>query len=73
MSGDIEIRRVREAMSAAAGHDVRVLIARINERKRRCMPRIFDPGTQAEQSGPCAVGTHAEPMGSSSEEGLRTP
>ena len=44
-----EVRRVRAAMSDAAGHDVRRLIALINERRPQAAARIIDPGTEAEQ------------------------
>ena len=44
-----EVRRVRAAMSEATGHDVRALIAIINERRPRSAARIIDPGTEAEQ------------------------
>lgn len=44
-----EVRRVRHAMSAAAGHDIRKLIAMINERRQNVAHRIIDPGTKAEQ------------------------
>jgi len=44
-----EVRRVRSAMSKAAGHDVRSLIAKINERRPQSVARIIDPGTEAEQ------------------------
>lgn len=44
-----EVRRVRHAMSAAAGHDIRKLIAMINERRPEVAHRIIDPGTEAEQ------------------------
>ena len=44
-----EVRRVRHAMSEAAGHDIRKLIATINERRSEVAHRIIDPGTQAEQ------------------------
>jgi len=37
-------------MSEAAGHDVRRLIAAINERRTEAAARIIDPGTEAEQS-----------------------
>jgi len=36
-------------MSAAAGHDIRKLIAMINERRSEVAHRIIDPGTKAEQ------------------------
>jgi len=44
-----EVRRVRAAMSEAAGHDIRRLIAKINERRPQSAGRIIDPGTKAEQ------------------------
>ncbi len=44
-----EVRRVRHAMSAAAGHNIRKLIAMINERRPDVADRIIDPGTKAEQ------------------------
>jgi hypothetical protein len=45
-----EVRRVREQMSKAAGHDIRKLIAAINKRRDRVASRIIDPGTKAEQT-----------------------
>jgi len=45
-----EVRRVRHQMSEAAGHDIRKLIAAINERRDRVASRIIDPGTKAEQT-----------------------
>jgi len=44
-----EVRRVRAAMSEAADHDVRRLIAAINQRRPQSIERIIDPGTEAEQ------------------------
>ena len=44
-----EVRRVRQQMSAGAGHDIRKLIATINERREGVASRIIDPGTKAEQ------------------------
>ena len=44
-----EVRRVRQQMSEAAGHDIRKLIAAINERRDSVASRIIDPGTKAEQ------------------------
>lgn len=44
-----EVRRVRHAMSASVGHDIRKLIAMINERRPDVVHRIIDPGTKAEQ------------------------
>ena len=45
-----EVRRVREQMSQAVGHDIRKLIAAINKRRDRVESRIIDPGTKAEQT-----------------------
>lgn len=44
-----EVRRVRQQMSQDADHDVRKLIATINERRDSAASRIIDPGTKAEQ------------------------
>lgn len=44
-----EVRRVRQQMSEAAGHNIRKLIATINERRDSVASRIIDPGTKAEQ------------------------
>lgn len=44
-----EVRRVRQQMSEAAGHDIRKLIATVNERRDSVASRIIDPGTKAEQ------------------------
>ena len=44
-----EVRRVRNAMSQAVGHDVRKLAAMINMRRAEVADRIIDPGTKAEQ------------------------
>ena len=49
MNSYSEVRRVRAAMSEAAGHDVRRLFATINERRPQTAARIIDPGTEAEQ------------------------
>ncbi|QDU87089.1 hypothetical protein Pla175_04440 [Pirellulimonas nuda] len=49
MNSYSEVRRVRHAMSAAAGHDIRRLIAEINARRSEASHRIIDPGTKAEQ------------------------
>lgn len=48
MNSYSEVRRVRSAMSEAAGHDVRRLIEAINQRRPWAAARIIDPGTQAE-------------------------
>lgn len=44
-----EVRRVRQAMSEAAGHDVRKLAAMFNTCRAEVAERIIDPGMQAEQ------------------------
>ena len=44
-----EVRRVRDAMSESAGHDVRKLAAMFNEHRATVANRIIDPGTKAEQ------------------------
>lgn len=44
-----EVRRVRQQMSRDADHDIRKLIATINERRDSAASRIIDPGTKAEQ------------------------
>jgi len=44
-----EVRRVRQRMSQDANHDIRKLIATINERRDSAASRIIDPGTKAEQ------------------------
>jgi hypothetical protein len=50
-----EVRRVRQQMSDAVGHDIRALIAAINERRSQVVSRIIDPGTKAEQSDTTAA------------------
>ena len=54
-----EVRRVRQAMSAAAGHDIRKLIALINERRSEVAHRIIAPGTKAEQCDARGTTDHA--------------
>jgi len=49
MNSYSEVRRVRDAMSEAAGHDVRKLAAMFNARRAEVADRIIDPGTKAEQ------------------------
>ncbi len=44
-----EVRRVRKLMSERAGHDIRKLIASINERWLGDATETIDPGTMAEQ------------------------
>lgn len=58
MNSYSEVRRVRAAMSEAAGHDIRRLIATINKRRPHSAARIIDPGTDAEQ---CDRPQRAEP------------
>ncbi len=43
-----EVGRIPAAMSQAAGHDVRRLIAAINERRTEAGSHIIDRGTEAE-------------------------
>jgi hypothetical protein len=64
---DNEVHRVRDAMSTEAGHDIRVLIARINERKPSSASRIIDPGAQAEKCGVSVAGVLSEPAKSATE------
>jgi len=45
-----EIRRVRTEMLAKAGHDIRRLIAMINEKRSDYAARIINPGGEAERS-----------------------
>jgi len=54
-----EVRRVRERMSQTAGHDVRKLIAIINERRAGVESRIVDPGAKAEQCDSQRITDHA--------------
>lgn len=61
-----EVRRVRHAMSVAAGHDIRKLIAMINERRPDVAHRIIDPGTKAEQCDAHGAADHATSNGDSS-------
>ena len=60
-----ELRRVRHAMSVAAGHDIRKLIAMINERRPEVAHRIIDPGTKAEQCDATEPGLHGFANGES--------
>ena len=66
MNSYSEIRRVRHAMSAAVGHDIRKLIAKINERRSEVAHRIIDPGTKAEQCDARGAANNAVPYGESS-------
>lgn len=54
-----EVRRVRHEMSKAAGHDVRRLIAKINESRAKVAARIISPGAAAETIAPRKVGRSA--------------
>jgi len=65
MNSYSEVRRVRAAMSEAAGHDVRRLIATINQRRPQSVARIIDPGTEAEQSAAPASSTALPDRGQS--------
>ena len=49
MNRYLDIRRVRQEMSDAVGHDVRALVAAINKDRSLVAERIIDPGTEAEQ------------------------
>ena len=49
MNSYSEVRRVRKAISEAAGHDVRKLAALFNERRTQVADRIIDPGITAVQ------------------------
>ena len=48
MSSLSEVRKVRNAMSAAVGHDVRKLIAQLNAGREDVRARIISPGARAE-------------------------
>jgi hypothetical protein len=54
-----EVRRVRHAMSASVGHDIRKLIAKINEGRPDVVHRIIDPGTKSEQCDAHGAANHA--------------
>ena len=60
-----EVRRVRNAMSQAVGHDVRKLAAMINMRRAEVADRIVDPGTKAEQCDAHGAADHAVSDGKS--------
>ena len=49
MDSYTEVRRVRKEMSERAGHDVRALIASINDKWPDEAAHAIDPGTKAEQ------------------------
>ncbi|MEY3203674.1 MAG: hypothetical protein RLZZ21_5 [Planctomycetota bacterium] len=51
MNSLAEVRRVRKEMSKATGHDIRRLIAKINERRNMVAGRIISPGSAAETVG----------------------
>lgn len=50
MDSYTEVRRVRKLMSERAGHDIRTLIASINDKWPDEAARTIDPGTKAEQT-----------------------
>ena len=61
-----EVRRVRQAMSETAGHDIRKLAAMINANRAQVAERIVNPGAQDEVSDSQGVVDHEvsnrEPM-----------
>lgn len=61
-----EVRRVRKAMSEAAGHDVRKLAAMYNARRADVADRIIDPGTKAEKCDAHGAAGNAVSSGESS-------
>ena len=61
-----EVRRVRKAMSKAAGHDIRKLAAMFNARRAEVADRIIDPGTKAEQCDAHGAADNAVSDGKSS-------
>ena len=63
-----EVRRVRKEMSARAGHDIRRLIASINNRWPHEALLAIDPGTKAEQCDAHGAADHAVSDGRSSSE-----
>ena len=67
MNSYSEVRRVRHAMSAAAGHDIRKLIAIINEHRLEVSHRIINPGIKADQGDLCGPADSAVSSGESSE------
>jgi len=66
MNSYSEVRRVRDAMSEAAGHDVRKLAAMFNARRAEVADRIIDPGTKAEQCDAHRAADHTVSNGKSS-------
>jgi len=56
MDSYTEVRRIRELMSKRAGHDIRTLIASINEKWPDDAARAIDPGTKAEQCNAAVAG-----------------
>ncbi len=67
MNSYSEVRRVRHAMSAAAGHDIRKLIAMINEHRSEVVHRIINPVTKAEQCDAPGAADSEVSSGESSE------
>ncbi|MFT5524588.1 MAG: hypothetical protein ACI9G1_003404 [Pirellulaceae bacterium] len=61
-----EVRRVRKEMSERAGHDIRTLIASINNRWPDDASRAIDPGTKAEQCDARGAADNAISSGESS-------
>ena len=60
-----EVRRVRNEMSARAGHDIRILISSINARWPNEAAHTIDPGTKAEQCDAHGAADHAVSNGES--------
>lgn len=56
MDSYTEVRSIRELMSKRAGHDIRTLIASINDSWPDDAALAIDPGTKAEQCDAPAVG-----------------
>lgn len=65
MNSYSEVRRVRREMSAKARHNIRTLIASINDRWPDEASRTIDPGTKAEQSDAHGAADRAVPDGES--------
>ncbi len=59
-------------MSEAAGHDIRKLIAMINQRRPEVVARIIDPGTKVEQCDTCGAAGSAVSPGKASSANRRS-
>lgn len=60
-----EVRRVRSEMSKRVGHDIRALIASINDRWPDDVSHAVDFGTKAEQCDARGAADHAASSGES--------